>query len=464
VIILIRLVNSRFKKETDKSVLEFTESISFDYKLALYDIEGSIAHTKMLAKCRIITEREKEMIIDGLNKIKEEIINNQFDYKIELEDIHMNIESRLIEMIGEVGKKLHTARSRNDQIALDLRLYVRDMIKEISKQIIELLIKINKLAGEHIKIIMPGFTHLQPAQPILLSHWLLAYFEKFKRDYIKLKDCYKEVNLCPLGAAALAGTTYKIDREYVAKILGFDGITENSIDSVSDRDFIAHYLFVLSMIGLHFSQISEELIIWSNPYFHFIEIDDAFTTGSSIMPNKKNPDVCELTRAKTGRLFGNLQNILTILKGLPQAYKRDLQEDKIPLFDSTETIIKIIDIYTKMIDNIKFNKKRIEKVLEIGFIEATDLADYLVSKKIPFREAHKITGEIIKYCIANNLKLYKLKLSEFKKFAKEISGDIYKFLNYHTSTFRRRSAGGTSSYIVLCQIEKNQKWLEGESK
>ncbi|HOL48326.1 MAG TPA: argininosuccinate lyase, partial [bacterium] len=345
---MIRLVNSRFKKETDKSVLEFTESISFDYKLALYDIEGSIAHTKMLAKCRIITEREKEMIIDGLNKIKEEIINNQFDYKIELEDIHMNIESRLIEMIGEVGKKLHTARSRNDQIALDLRLYVRDMIKEISKQIIELLIKINKLAGEHIKIIMPGFTHLQPAQPILLSHWLLAYFEKFKRDYIKLKDCYKEVNLCPLGAAALAGTTYKIDREYVAKILGFDGITENSIDSVSDRDFIAHYLFVLSMIGVHFSQISEELIIWSNPYFNFIEIDDGFTTGSSIMPNKKNPDVCELIRAKTGRLFGNLQNILTILKGLPQAYNRDLQEDKIPLFDSTETVIKIIDVYTKM--------------------------------------------------------------------------------------------------------------------
>lgn len=455
----MKLINGRFEKETDKIVEDFTESVSFDYILYKYDIEGSIAHTKMLEKCRIISEKDKTEIIRGLEIIKREIEEEKFSFDLSFEDVHMNIEKRLIELKGDVGKKLHTARSRNDQIALDLRLYTRDKICEIKKLIIEFIEKLNRLSEEHIKIMMPGFTHLQPAQPILLSQWLLSYFQKFKRDILKLDNVYKETNLSPLGAAALAGTTYRIDRKYVAKLLGFDGITENSIDSVADRDFITHYLYVLSMIGIHFSQISEEFIIWSNPSFNFIEISDAFTTGSSIMPNKKNPDVCELTRGKSARLLGNLMNLLTLLKGLPQAYNRDLQEDKIPLFDSTNTVIKIIKVYNSMLENIKFNKKEMEFSVSKGYIEATDLADYLVNRKVSFRNAHKIVGEIVQYCIRNNIRLNELKLSEFKRFAPEISGDVYKFINLHTCVHRRRSDGGTSPYTVLAQIDNNKKWL-----
>lgn len=456
----MKLIDGRFTKKTDITTENFTESISYDYKLYKYDIEGSIAHAKMLAKCKIITVAEKNQIIDGLKKIKNEIQKNEFKFDASYEDIHLNIENRLIELIGNAGKKLHTARSRNDQIALDIRLYIRDNIIIIKNLIFDFLVKLNLLAEENIKIMMPGFTHLQPAQPILLSQWLLSYFQKFKRDYIKLKNVFIETNVCPLGAAALAGTTYKIDRGYVASLLKFNEVSENSMDSVSDRDFLTHYLYVISMIGIHFSQISEELILWSTPYFNFIELDDAFTTGSSIMPNKKNPDVCELTRGKSGRLLGNLTTLLTILKGLPQAYNRDLQEDKLPVFDSTETITGILKVYVKMFNTIKFKKNEMEEALKKGFLEATDLADYLVHKKVPFRDAHKIAGQIVLYCIKNNLHINEIKVSEFKKFSSRISGDIYKSLNLHTCVHRRRSEGGTSPFTVLKQIDNNTKWIK----
>jgi argininosuccinate lyase len=457
----MKLIDGRFKKKTDSSTEDFTESISFDYKLYKYDIEGSIAHAKMLAKCKIITPSDKNQIIDGLKKIKTEIQSNNFNFDISYEDIHLNIENRLIDLIGDAGKKLHTGRSRNDQIALDIRLYIRDHLIIIKNLLFDFLETINNIAADedNLKIMMPGFTHLQPAQPILLSQWLLSYFQKFKRDYLKLKNVFLETNVCPLGAAALAGTTYKIDRDYVANLLNFNEVSQNSIDSVSDRDFLTHYLYVLTQTGIHFSQISEELIIWSNPNFDFLEIDDAFTTGSSIMPNKKNPDVCELTRGKSGRLIGNLMNLLTILKGLPQAYNRDLQEDKLPVFDSTETIIKILKTFNKMLKSIKFNKYAMELSLKKGYLEATDLADYLVHRNVPFRDAHQIAGKIVLYCIKNKTQFKDIKLSEYRNFSKNISKDIYKFLNLHMCVHRRRSAGGTSPFTVLKQIDKNISWI-----
>lgn len=456
----MKLINGRFTKETDSVTEEFTESISFDYKLYKYDIEGSIAHAEMLARCKIITVADKNKIISGLKQIKNEIEDGTFEYDTSLEDIHLNIENRLIEIIGEPGKKLHTARSRNDQVSLDMRLYIIDNIIVINNLIVDFIIKLNSLADEHIKVMMPGFTHLQPAQPILLSQWLLSYFQKFKRDFIKFEQVFDETNISPLGAAALAGTTYKINRKLVAKLLNFDDISQNSLDTVSDRDFIAHYLFAISLTAVHFSQLSEELILWATPFFNFIELDDAFTTGSSIMPNKKNPDVCELTRGKTGRFLGNLMNLMTTLKGLPQAYNRDLQEDKIPVFDSTENLIKILKVYNKMFETIKFNKTEMETALKTGHLEATDLADYLVHKKVPFRDAHKIAGKIVLYSIENNVSLSEIKVSDYKKFAKQISGDIYKSLNLHTCVHRRRSDGGTSAFTVLKQIETNNEWIK----
>lgn len=449
-----KLWAGRFREKTAKSVESFTESISFDRRLWRYDIEGSIAHAMMLGKQGIITKKDSETIIKGLKEIASEIESGRFRFRDDLEDIHMNIEYALTERIGDSGKRLHTARSRNDQIALDMRLYMRAEIREILSMIRSLQMALLDSAEANINVIMPGYTHMQRAQPVLLSHHLLAYIHMLNRDHDRLRDCLKRVNILPLGSCAMAGTSLPIDREYVADVLGFDGIAENSIDAVSDRDFVIEFLSNTSILMMHLSRFAEELVLWSTEEFGFITISDAFTTGSSIMPQKKNPDVAELIRGKTGRVYGDLLSLLTTMKGLPLSYNRDLQEDKEPLFDAIDTVKATLGVLREMIPAISFNQDRMYQSASRGYTTATDIAEYLVKKGIPFRQAHEITGRIVLYCLKREKDLNELDIKEFKEFSDLIDNDIYSVLTPEGSIRNKLSYGSTSRKEVMRQIRK----------
>ncbi len=436
--------SGRFTETTNKLVEEFTASIPYDWRLYPYDIAGSIAHAAMLAKTGIILQKESKQIIRGLQEIHREIVSGAFEFSVELEDIHMNIEGRLIETIGPVGGKLHTARSRNDQVALDIRMYLRDEIAEIHGLLASFQKVIVDLADSHGDAVMPGYTHLQRAQPVLFGHHLLAYYEMFERDRGRLEDCFMRTDVMPLGSGALAGTVLPIDRKFVAKQLGFSAISENSMDAVSDRDFAIEFVSACSQIMMHLSRLSEELVLWSSPEFGFITISDAFTTGSSLMPQKKNPDVAELSRGKTGRVYGNLMALLTIMKGLPLAYNRDMQEDKEPVFDTADTVALTLSVYTGMLQSMRVNKVAMRRAAEDGFITATDLADYLVKKGLPFRQAHEIVGRAVRRALEMKSSLVEMPVKEYKKLSPLIHEDVYKALAVEASVGRRTSYGGTA--------------------
>ena len=447
----------RFKDSTDRQVEAFTASINFDKRFYRYDIEGSIAHCKMLARQGIISSGEGKSIISGLKDILEDMETGNFSYPVELEDIHMAIEKSLIDRIGEAGGKLHTGRSRNDQVSLDMRLYLRDEVKIIIDLVDILKGCLVELAKNEIDTIMPGYTHLQKAQPVLLSHYLLAYREMLTRDEDRLKECYERINIMPLGSAALAGTSLPIDREYVAGALDFPEITKNSMDAVSDRDFIAEFIFDASLLMMHMSRFCEDLIIWSSEEFDFVKISDSFTTGSSIMPQKKNPDVPELIRGKTGRIYGNLVAILTVMKGLPMTYDRDLQEDKEPLFDTVDTLKGCLHILAAMTKNLTFNREKMLKEAAKGFSTATDIAEYLVIKGVPFRDAHEIAGRIVAYCTEKGVDLQSLTMEEFGSFYEGFDNLVYNFVSVENSVNARNIPGGTSKEMVLKRIEEIEK-------
>ena len=438
----------RFTEKTAASVEMFTASVHFDVRLYRHDIAGSQAHAKMLAKQGLLSEAEKDMILKGLAEIEMEIKIGRFEFRPELEDIHMNIEKALVEKIGEAGEKLHTGRSRNDQVALDIRLYLRE---ECAK-LMELLTALQKgfvgLAREYLGAVMPGYTHLQRAQPVLLSHHLLAYYEMLGRDKERLADCLKRINVLPLGAAALAGTGLPIDREFVARELGFPTISKNSMDTVSDRDFIVEFLSVCSLIQIHLSRFSEELVLWASQEFSFVEIADRFCTGSSIMPQKKNPDIPELIRGKSGRTVGNLMTLLTLLKGLPLTYNRDLQEDKEPVFDSVDTVSHSLALTVDLLGGLVFNREILSEATRSGFLTATDLADYLVLKNVPFRQAHAIVGSAVAYCLEKSKELADLDLMELEMFSEAIGQDVFEVLSVDGSVNSRTSAGGTAASEV----------------
>ncbi len=449
-----KLWGGRFSRPTEKGIEEFTESISFDKRLYKYDIEGSIAHAKMLSKIGILKKGELTAILRGLEEIGKAIEHEAFLFSVELEDIHMNIEKRLIEKIGPVGEKLHTARSRNDQIALDLRLYLREIIREMTGSIFKFQKAIVDKARTHIDIIIPGYTHLQPAQPVLFSHYLLAYREMLDRDRERLLDSLKRVNTMPLGSGAIAGTSFPVDRAYLAELLGFSRVTQNSMDAVSDRDFVIEFLADCAIIGMHLSRLSEDLILWSSREFGFIELPDEFCTGSSMMPQKKNPDVPELIRGKSGRLYGNLFSLLTTMKGLPLTYNRDMQEDKEALFDSIDTLTSILGIYPAVISGMVVRKDVTAEAAARGYMWATDVADYLVKKGIPFRTAHEITGKMVAYCIENNKKIETLRISELKTFSNKFEKDLYRILTPQRGVNLRNIVGGTAREAVLKRIKE----------
>ena len=451
--------SGRFTHKTSGLVESFTESISFDKRLWRHDIRGSIAHAKMLAKQGIITAREAAAIEKGLLEIAAEIEAGKFRFRNELEDIHMNIEAELARKIGPAGKKLHTARSRNDQVALDIRLYLREETEDIISKILQLQKTLLTIAEKHIDTIMPGYTHLQRAQPVLLSHHLLAYVEMIERDKGRFMDSLKRLNVLPLGACALAGTTLPTDRAFVAKELGFKTASANSIDTVSDRDFAVEFLSCACICIMHLSRFAEELVLWSTEEFGFIEISDAFTTGSSIMPQKKNPDVAELVRGKTGRIYGNLMSLLTLMKGLPLSYNRDMQEDKIPLFDTVDTLKACLEVMNAMLPGMTFNKQRMAATAGQGYSTATDIAEYLVKKGVPFREAHEITGKIVLDCIKKKIELHELSLKELKSFSTVVGKDVFPTLDPAASVRARSSYGGTSPSQVLKQIKRYKKIL-----
>lgn len=450
----MKLWSGRFSKNTSKLMDDFNSSIKFDSRLYKHDIKGSIAHAKMLGKCGIIPAEDSELICRALEEILSDIENGKVEFDTDAEDIHMNIEKILISRIGDVGKKLHTGRSRNDQVALDIRMYLKDEIDIIRELISDLIAVLIKTAENNLDSIMPGYTHLQPAQPITLAHHLMAYVQMFDRDYERLSDCFKRLDVMPLGSGALAGTTYPLDRQYVASMLGFDSITENSIDAVSDRDFIIELNSDLSIIMMHLSRFCEEIILWCSYEFSFIELDDAYSTGSSIMPQKKNPDVAELIRGKTGRVYGNLITLLTVMKGLPLAYNKDMQEDKEAIFDSVDTVKTCLVIFTQMIDTMSVRKSNMLEAAKKGFINATDLADYLVRKGVPFRDSHYITGRIVAYCIENNKNIEELEPDELKKFSDKFDGDVYKSISLSTCVNERKLPGGPSIGAVSAAIQK----------
>jgi argininosuccinate lyase len=447
----------RFREKTSKAAESFTESISFDYRLWKYDIEGSIAHAKMLGKQVIIPMEDSKKIVKGLEEIAVEIKAGKFAFREDLEDVHMNIEAALTKKIGEAGGRLHTARSRNDQVALDLRLYLRAEIKEITSLLKSFQHTLITLAEKYLGTLMPGYTHLQRAQPVLLSHHLTAYVEMLQRDVERFSETLKRVDRFPLGACALAGTTFPIDRAYTAKLLGFSNIAMNSIDAVSDRDFALEFLSASSILVMHLSRLAEELILWTTEEFGFIELPDAFTTGSSIMPQKKNPDVAELVRGKTGRVYGNLFSLLTIMKGLPLSYNRDMQEDKIPIFDTVDTVKACLTVLTEMFPGIVFNAKRMFDTAGDAYSTATDIAEYLVKKGTPFRKAHEVTGKIVIHCIHNGKKFHELTLNELKTFSDIIAEDIYSCLSPEKSVGNKFSSGSTSVKEVKNQIKRLMK-------
>ena len=439
---------------------EFNSSINVDKRLYKEDIEGSIAHVAMLSHCSIITKNEEQKIKTGLKSILKDIESGKLIIDCNAEDIHMFIEEKLTDRIGSVGKKLHTARSRNDQVALDIRLNIKKEIEKFKKYINELIDVIINIADKNRNVIMPGFTHLQKAQPITFAHYILAYGMMFKRDLDRLNDLYKRVNVSPIGSCALAGTTYKTDRNFEAKLLKFDAISENSIDAIADRDFIVEFASVLSILAMHLSRFAEEIVLYTSAEFDYIVLSDDLTTGSSIMPQKKNSDMAELVRGKTGRVYGNLVNILTLLKGLPLAYNKDLQEDKELIFDSIDTVKNSILIFIEMLKTMKVNKERMREDAEKGFINATDLADYLVLKGLPFRSAYKISGNIVAYCIENKFTLETLPIEKYKKFEKKIEQDVYDFIKLENCVMKRTSLGGTSPKNIDRQI----KFLRGKLK
>ena len=455
-----KLWSGRFKEETAKIVEKFTSSIDVDRRLYSYDIQGSIAHCRTLAKAAIISAEEAEELITGLEEVRREIDEGVLSYNDALEDIHTHIESRLAEIVGKVASKLHTARSRNDQVALDVRMYLRDTVEAIIKYVYELQNVLVDLARRHIATVLPGYTHLQRAQPILLAHHLMAYFEMLSRDAERLQDCLVRINIMPLGSAALAGTPHPIDRQYTAELLGFEKVSANSVDSVSDRDFIIEFLSAASICAMHLSRLSEELIIWSSAEFGFIELPDAFATGSSIMPQKKNPDVAELVRGKSGRVFGNLMAMLTLMKSLPLSYNRDMQEDKILLFEAADILTACLEIYIQLLPNIKINKAMMQKATASGYLNATDMADYLVTKGLPFREAHHCVGQVVRYALGLKKEIHELSLKELQQHAPQIERDIFNYLGTQQMIDRRISAGGTATQTVKKAIKAAEQRLK----
>jgi argininosuccinate lyase len=453
----------RFTQPTDKFVEEFTASIDFDKRMYRYDIQGSTAHARMLAKQGIISHDEAQTIMRGLESILADIEAGNFEFSIALEDIHMNIEARLIERIGTVGGKLHTARSRNDQVALDVRLYLRDEVKAVLGYIDALQESLLGQAEQNLNVIMPGYTHLQTAQPVLFAHHMLAYYEMFKRDAGRMADVLGRLNYLPLGAGALAGTTFPIDREFVAEQLGFAGVTRNSLDSVSDRDFALEFCAASSILMMHLSRLSEELILWSSADFAFIELTDAFCTGSSIMPQKKNPDVPELVRGKTGRVYGNLMALLTLMKSLPLAYNKDMQEDKEPLFDTIDTVKGSLKIFADMIRDMQVKAENMRIAAARGFSTATDVADYVVRKGLPFRQAHEVVGKTVRYCIETGKDIPELSLEEFRQFSPLIEADIYQFVTLEASVNARRATGGTAREAVEREIARARGERKGKA-
>ena len=455
-----QLWGSRFSKPLDKKTNDFNSSLSFDYILYKYDIKGSIAHTKMLSEQNIITNDEKEKIVNALNEILSEIDEGKIQFDFEYEDIHTFIEKLLVDKIGDTGKKVHTARSRNDQVALDIRLYLKDEIKNIQKLLIKLIETLILIQEDNLETLMPGYTHLQRAQATTLSHHTGAYVEMFKRDKSRLDDVYSRVNILPLGACALAGTPHNINRYKTAEYLNFGDICLNSMDAVSDRDFIIETLSSLSILMTHISRMAEEIIIWSSFEFKFIELDDSYSTGNPIRPQNKNPDIMELLRGKTGRVFGSLINILTVMKGLPLAYNKDMQEDKEPLFDSINTVKNSLSIIPDVIKTMKINKDNMFNALKQGFIDATDVADYLVKKNVSFRDAHNISGNIVSYCIKENKTIQDLKTDEFKSFSPLFEDDIHFAIDFKNSINAKKVIGSPSIEAMKKVIEINKNWLK----
>jgi argininosuccinate lyase len=459
-----KLWGGRFKQSTDALMETFSASISFDKRLYDCDIEGSIAHCKMLARCKIITSAESKKIIKGLQRILRECDEGRFEFSVRLEDIHMNIESRLREIIGPVAGKLHTARSRNDQVCLDIRLYLRKEVDDIVGELNNLCKALVAIAKKNIDHVIPGYTHMQRAQPVLLSHHLLAYVEMMLRDKERFLDAYKRINVMPLGSAALAGTNFPIDRKITAKLLRFPEISHNSMDAVADRDFAAEFCSAAALVMMHLSRFCEEIVIWNSSEFGFLELSDAFTTGSSIMPQKKNPDAAELIRGKSGRVFGNLVSLLTLMKGLPLAYNKDLQEDKEPLFDTAETVKVCLRIFTDMMKSAKFIPIAKKELEASGFLTATDLADYLVLKGVPFRDAHEITGKTVAFCMEKDKTLTDLSLPELRKISKRFDKDVFEHIALNNSVDRKNVYGGTAKKQVRIQIARLTKKLKQKNK
>ena len=457
---MAQLWGGRFTKETDQLVYNFNASISFDKKLYAQDIRGSIAHVMMLAKQEILTEAEKQQIIEGLEGILDDVEKGKLEITDKYEDIHSFVEANLIDRIGDAGKKLHTGRSRNDQVALDMKLYTRDEIAQIDQLLKTLLRTILGIMQENTETIMPGFTHLQKAQPITLAHHMGAYFEMFKRDHERMRDISKRMNTCPLGSGALAGTTYPLDRDYTAKLLGFDGPTLNSMDGVSDRDYLLELLSALSIVMMHLSRFCEEVIIWNSNEYQFVEIDDAYSTGSSIMPQKKNPDIAELVRGKTGRVYGALTSLLTTMKGIPLAYNKDMQEDKEMSFDAIDTAKGCIALFTGMLSTMQFKKDNMHASAKNGFTNATDAADYLVNHGVPFRDAHGIVGQLVLYCIEKNIALDDMSLEEYKAISPVFEEDIYDAISMETCVNKRNTIGAPGPEAMKKVIALHEAYLE----
>jgi len=456
----MKLWSGRFTKQTDQLTEDFNASIAIDSRMFRQDIQGSIAHASMLARQGIITAAERDLIITGLKDIQVELETGQVEFSVEAEDVHMNIETLLTAKIGDLGKKLHTARSRNDQVALDVRLYLRDEISEVRELILALEEALLKLAQEHLETIMPGYTHMQKAQPLTLAHHLMAYFEMFRRDIGRLDDCEKRLLAMPLGSGALAATGFPLDREYVREQLDFREVTRNSLDGVSDRDFAIEFCSFASLLMMHLSRFSEELIMWSTAEFSFLDFDDAFSTGSSIMPQKKNPDIAELVRGKTGRVYGDLITLLTLMKSLPLAYNKDMQEDKEALFDAVDTVKKCLLVFTPMLVTGKFDKNQMALAARGSFTNATDLADYLAVKGLPFRDAHEIVGKAVLFCIENKRALEELSIKQLQQFSDLIEYDVFKWLDISECVARRNIPGGPAPETVKKALVEAGEWME----
>ncbi len=457
---MAQLWGGRFTKETDRLVYNFNASISFDKKFYKQDMQGSMAHVRMLAKQGILTKEEQDQILEGIQGILADVENGTLEISEEYEDIHSFVEANLIERIGEPGKKLHTGRSRNDQVALDMKLYIREEVQAVDGLVRELLEVLLKQMEEHTETVMPGFTHLQKAQPITLSHHLGAYFEMFRRDRERLSDLYERMNYCPLGAGALAGTTYPLDRAYTAELLGFSGPTWNSMDSVSDRDYLIELLSALSTIMMHLSRFSEEIIIWNTNEYRFVEIDDAYSTGSSIMPQKKNPDIAELVRGKTGRVYGALVSLLTTMKGLPLAYNKDMQEDKELTFDAVDTVKGCLALFRGMLDTMKYNGRNMADSARNGFTNATDAADYLVNHGVPFRDAHGIIGRLVLFCIEKGKAIEELSLEELKGISPVFEEDLYEAVSLKNCVDKRETLGAPGEKAMEQEIAASREWME----